>query len=57
MYVDLISKTRESGIVLKSPEIATVGGALCSPKLVEQIKKSLNITKLKVIIYSHIFHL
>lgn len=46
MYVDLITKQREES--LKIPEIAfgVIGGAICTPKLVTDIKTHLKVEKL-----------
>ncbi|XP_077286176.1 acyl-CoA synthetase family member 2 [Arctopsyche grandis] len=47
MYVDLVHTQKSSGIDFKTPEIALIGGSLCSPILFEQAKKVLNVSKVK----------
>lgn len=48
MYVDLIHKKKSNGVDLKTPEIALIGGSLCSPMLFEQAKRVLSVSKVKV---------
>lgn len=51
MFVDVLNKKRELGIKTDCLEIAVTGGAPCSPKLFQSIKKDLGVKKIKVSMY------
>lgn len=49
MYVDLVTKQRELQRDVSSVEIATTGGATCTPELFRNIKNGLNVKKVKTV--------
>lgn len=49
VFVDLISKQRELNVNLPSVNIANTAGAICTPNLVKDIQKHLNVEKVRSI--------
>lgn len=49
MFVDLISKQRELGISLPNINIANTAGAICTPNLVKDIQRHLNVRNVRSI--------
>lgn len=49
MYVDLILKQRELNLKLPRINIANTAGAICTPSLVKDIQKQLNVINVRSI--------
>lgn len=48
MYVDLVARQRELNVNIDTAEIATTGGAPCSPQLFLDIQRVLKLRTVKV---------
>ncbi|EDS37635.1 AMP dependent coa ligase [Culex quinquefasciatus] len=49
MYVDLVRRVREANIKLPPIDLAVTGGAICSPKLFEDIQEVLGVRQVKTV--------
>ncbi|XP_077285458.1 medium-chain acyl-CoA ligase ACSF2, mitochondrial-like [Arctopsyche grandis] len=47
MYVDMLKRRQERGIILDSPEMAITGGAPCSPKLFNKITQDFGVSHIR----------